>query len=101
EDAELLLRNMHFGPKIGSQRAKPPRETDRQRLQDGFLHPLAHPANALAQQHDQLDRDLRLALEKAEKILPPQYEQFGRLARGRIRRAALSVEHRDLAEEIT
>ncbi len=35
----------------------------------------------------------------AEKILPPQHEQFGRLARHRVRGAALAVEHRDLAEQ--
>ena len=36
----------------------------------------------------------------AEKILAPQHEQFGRLAGGRVRGAALAVEHRDLAEQI-
>lgn len=42
----------------------------------------------------------RLALEMRKEILPPQHEQFGRLARGRIRGAALAVEDGDLAEEI-
>ena len=36
----------------------------------------------------------------AQKILAPQHEQFGRLARGGIGGAALAVEHRDLAEQI-
>ena len=35
-----------------------------------------------------------------EEILAPQHEQFGRLARRRVRGAALAVEHRDLAEQI-
>ena len=48
ENPELLLRDMHLGSEIGGQRAKPPCETNRQRLQDRFLHPLAHPANPLA-----------------------------------------------------
>ena len=49
---------------------------------------------------DDLDRDLRLALEMAEKILAPQHEQFGRLAGGGVRGAALAVEHGDLAEQV-
>jgi len=36
----------------------------------------------------------------AQKILPPQHEQFCGLARGRVRRAALAVEHGDLAKEV-
>ena len=47
-----------------------------------------------------LTATLRLALEEAEKILPPQHEQFGRLAGGGVRGAALAVEHGDLAEQI-
>ncbi len=35
-----------------------------------------------------------------EKILPPQHEQFGRLAGGGVRGAALAVQHRDLAEQV-
>ena len=58
------------------------------------------PANPLAQQHDDLDRDLRLAFEVGEKILAAQHEQFGRLAGGGIGGAALAVEHRDLAEQV-
>src|SRR5229473_5503622 len=37
EDAELLLRDVHFRAVIGSQRAQPSREANRQRLQHGFL----------------------------------------------------------------
>ncbi len=65
-----------------------------------FLHALALPADALAQQRDDLDRDLRLALEEAEKVLAPQHEQFAGFAGGRIRQAALAVQHRDLAEQV-
>ncbi len=100
EYAQLFLRNVHLGAEIGCQRAKPSRQAYRQRLQHRFLHPLAHPANALAQQHDQLDRDARLALQKAQEIVAPEHEQFGRLARGSIGSAALAVEHGDLAEKI-
>src|SRR5437867_10952346 len=69
EDAELLLRDMHFGTKIGGERAKPSRQADRQRLQHRFLHPLALPADTLAQQHHDLDRDLGLALQEGQEIL--------------------------------
>src|SRR6185369_7715159 len=62
--------------------------------------PLALPADALAQQHHDLDRDLRLAFEEGEEILAPQHEQFRRLAGGGVRSAALAVEHGDLAEQI-
>jgi hypothetical protein len=41
-----------------------------------------------------------LAFEEGEKILTPQDEQFGRLARRSIRGAVLAVEHRDLAKKI-
>src|SRR5882757_6578146 len=99
EDAELFLRDVHLGAEIGGERAEPSRQTNRQRLQHRFLHPLAHPADPLAQQFDQLDRDLRLALEEGEKVLPPQHEQFAWLTGGRIRGAALAVEHCDLAEQ--
>src|SRR3954462_5503685 len=58
EDAELLLRDVHLGAEIFAQRAEPSGEAHRQRLQHGFLHPLALPADALAQQHDDLDRHL-------------------------------------------
>ena len=67
EHAELLLRDMHLGAEIGGQRAEPSRQPYRQRLQHRFLHPLALPANPLAQQLDQLDRDARLAFEMARK----------------------------------
>src|SRR5438105_6039935 len=100
EHPELFLRDMHFGAEIGGERAEPPCEPDRQWLQHRFLHPLALPADALTQQLDDLDRDLRLALEMAQEILTPQHEQFGRLAGGRVRRAALAIEHCDLAKEI-
>src|SRR5712672_517952 len=100
EDPELLLRDVHLGSVIGSQRAEPARQTHRQRLQHRFLHPLALPANPLTQQLDDFDRDARLALEMAEKILAPQHEQFSRLAGGGVRGAALAVEHRDLAEQV-
>src|SRR5882757_800654 len=100
EDAELLLRDVDFGAEVASQRAEPAGEPDRQRLQHGFLHPLAHPADALAEQLDQLDRDAGLAFEMAEKILAAQHEQFGWFAGGGIGGAALAVEHRDLAKEI-
>src|SRR5450755_4624718 len=82
EDAELLLRDVHFGSVIGGQRAEPSRQTHRQRLQHRFLHPLALPANQLTQQLDDFDRDARLALEVAEKILAPPHEQFRRLGAG-------------------
>src|SRR5216683_5937890 len=100
EDPELLLRDVHFRSVVGAERAKPAREADRQRLQHRFFHPLALPADALAQQHDDLDRDLRFAFEMAQEILSSQHEQFRRLARGRIRGAALAVEDRDLAEQV-
>ena len=87
-------------PKSDGQRAEPARQPDRQRLQHRFLHPLALPADALAQQLISLIATLRLAFEKAEKVLAPQHEQFGRLAGRRVRGAALAVEHRDLAEQI-
>src|SRR5437879_1240080 len=74
EHAELFLRDVHFGTEISGERAKPARQADRQRLQHRFLHPLALPADALAQQLDDLDRDLGLALEVAQKILAPQYK---------------------------
>ena len=76
EYAELLLRDVHLGAEIGGQRAEPARQPDRQRLQHRFLHPLALPADPLAQQLDDLDRDARFALEMGEKILAPQHEQF-------------------------
>src|SRR5207244_10049823 len=60
EDAELFLRDVHLGTEIRRQRAQPAREAHRQRLQHGFFHALALPADALAQQHDDLDRNLRL-----------------------------------------
>src|SRR5215470_9513371 len=47
ENAELLLRDVHLGAEIGGQRTEPAREPHRQRLQHGFLHPLALPADAL------------------------------------------------------
>src|SRR5439155_8126447 len=72
EDAELLLRNMNFRSEIGGQCAEPARQPYRQRLQHGFFHPLALPADALAQQRDDLDRDFRLALQEGEEILAPQ-----------------------------
>src|SRR6185436_19744879 len=100
EDTELLLRDVDFRAEIGGQRAEPAREPHRQRLQDGFLHSLAHPANALAQQLDQFDSDTGFALEMAEKILPTQHKQFSGLAGGGVGGTALAVEHRDLAEEI-
>src|SRR5438034_1060729 len=68
EDAELLLRDVHFGTEVGGECAEPSRQANRQRLQHGFLHSLALPANALAQQHHDLDRDLRLALQERQKI---------------------------------
>src|SRR5207237_5855847 len=74
EHPELFLRDMHFGAEIGGERAEPPCEPDRQWLQHRFLHPLALPADALTQQLDDLDRDLRLALEMAQEILTPQHE---------------------------
>src|SRR5438105_12912891 len=74
EHAELFLRDVHFGTEISGERAEPARQADRQRLQHRFLHPLALPADALAQQLDDLDRDLGLALEVAQKILAPQYK---------------------------
>jgi hypothetical protein len=83
-----------------SDAAKSSRQAHRQRLEHRFFHSLAHPADALAQQHDQLDCDPWLPLEKTEKILPPQHEQLGRLAGGRIRVAILAIEHRDFAEQI-
>jgi hypothetical protein len=58
------------------------------------------PANALAQQCDDLDRDLRLPLEKGEEVFAPQHEQFAGFARGRVRGAALAIQYRDLAEQI-
>src|SRR5579871_2645935 len=100
EDAELLLRDMHLGAKIGGERAEPPREPHRQGLQHRFLHPLALPADALAEQLNDLDRDLRLALEMAEKILPPQHYQLGSLTGSRIRGTALAIEDGNLAEQI-
>src|SRR5207245_6075303 len=100
EDAELFLRDMNLGAKIRRQRTEPPRQTHRQRLQHGFLHPLALPADALAQQHDDLDRDFWLALEEAQKILPPQHEQFRGLASGGVGRAVLAVHHGDLTKEV-
>ena len=47
---------------------------------------------------DDLDGDLRLALEEGQEVVATQHEQFGRLAGGRVGRAALAVQHRDLAE---
>ena len=91
---------MYLGAEIGGERAEPACQADRQRLQHRFLHPLALPADALAQQLDDLDRDFRLALEMTQEILTPQHEQFGRLAGGRVRGAALAVKHRNLAKEI-
>src|SRR5437868_3415864 len=85
EDAELLLRDVHLGAETAPQRAEPPPQPPRQRLEHRFFHALALPADALAQQLDDLDRDLRLTLEKGQEILPPQHEQFRHLARGRIR----------------
>src|SRR6266404_6504192 len=100
EDAELLLRDVHFGTEIGGECAEPTRQANRQRLQHRFFHPLALPADALAQQHHDLDRDLRLALEEGEEILAPQHEQFRRFAGGGVRGTALAVENGDLAEQI-
>src|SRR5450755_789155 len=100
EHPELLLRDVHFGTEVLRERAEPARQPHRQRLQHRFLHPLALPADALAQQLDDLDRDLGLALEMAEKILLPQHEQLRMLARGGVRRALLPVEHGNLAEEV-
>src|SRR5207248_938903 len=91
---------MNLGAEIGGERAKAAREAHRQRLQHGFLHALALIADALAEQHDDLDGDLGLALKEAQKVLATQHEQFRRLARGGIRRAVLAVEHGDLAKEI-
>src|SRR5258708_10832534 len=100
EDAELFLRNVHLGTEIIGQRAKSAGEPDRQRLQHGFFHPLALPANAVAQKLDDLDRDLRLALKEAHEILPAQHEEFGRLARSCVRRAELRVEDGDFSEQV-
>src|SRR5437868_525670 len=100
EDAELFLRNMHLGSEVGGQRAQPARQPHRQRLQHRFLHPLAYPADPLAQEDDELDRDARLAFEMGEEVLATQHEQFGRLAGGGIGGAILAVEHRDLAEQV-
>src|ERR1700739_2777884 len=63
ENAELLLRDVHLRAEIGGERTEPAREPHRERLQHRFLHPLALPADALAEQLDNLDRNLRLALE--------------------------------------
>src|SRR6478752_747043 len=100
EDAELLLRDVHFGPEVGGECTEPSRQADRQRLQHRFLHPLALPADALAQQHHDLDGDLGLAFQEGQEILAPQHEQFRRLAGGGVRGAALAVEDGDLAEQI-
>src|SRR6478672_2860386 len=100
EDAELLLRDVHFGPEVGGERTEPSRQADRQRLQHRFLHPLALPADALAQQHHDLDGDLGLAFQEGQEILAPQHEQFRRLAGGGVRGAALAVEHRHFAEQV-
>ena len=35
-----------------------------------------------------------------KKVFPPQHEQFGGLACGRIGGAAVAVEHRDFAEQV-
>src|SRR5262249_31134990 len=100
EDAELLLGNMNLGAEIGGERAEAAREAHRQGLQHGFLHALALPADALAEQHDDLDGDLGLALEEAKKVLAAEHEQFRRLAGGGVCTPALAVEHGDLAEQI-
>jgi hypothetical protein len=47
EDPELFLRDMHLGAEIGCEHTEPARQANRQRLQNGFLHPLAVPANPL------------------------------------------------------
>ena len=80
EDAELLLRDVHLRAEIGGERAEAPREANRQRLEHGLFHALALPADALAQQRDDLDPDLRLALEESEKVFAPQHEQFAGFA---------------------
>src|SRR5262245_58032023 len=54
EDAKLFLGDMDLGTEILGQCAEPPCQPDRQRLQHRFLHPLALPADALAQQLDDL-----------------------------------------------
>jgi len=89
---------MHLGAEIGCQRrrAGAPTETGSGCSTDSSIRSLIQRIR-LAQQLDQLDRDARLALEMGQKVFPPQHEQFGRLARGGIRGAALAVEHRDLA----
>ena len=53
EDAKLLLRDVDFGAEIRRQRAQPPRQAHRQRLQHRLFHPLADPADPLAQQLDE------------------------------------------------
>ncbi|KAH2816221.1 hypothetical protein KXV85_004376, partial [Aspergillus fumigatus] len=90
EDAELLLGNVNLGTEIGSQRAEAAGEAHRQRLQHGFLHALALPADALAQQHDDLDGDLGLTFEEAQKILTAEHEQFRGFAGGGVGAAALA-----------
>src|SRR4051794_28013447 len=100
ENAELLLRDVHLRAEIGGERAKASREANRQRLEHGLFHALALPADALAQQRDDLDPDLRLAFEESEKVFAPQHEQLAGFARGRVRSAALAVQHRNLAEQV-
>src|SRR5262249_17951625 len=55
EDAELFLRDVHLRSEIGGERAEAAGQPNRQRLEHRFLHPLALPADALAQQLDDLD----------------------------------------------
>src|SRR6185369_12102587 len=64
------------------------------------FHLLRGPAHTLAQQLDQMDSELRLALHEREKVLAPDDHQLRRRQRRCGRRARLAVEQRDLAERI-
>src|SRR5262249_16390519 len=65
-----------------------------------LLHAFADPADPLAQQGDELDRNGRLAFEEAEEIIAPDDEQLGLLLGGRVGGARLAVKRRDFAGQV-
>src|SRR4051794_14504403 len=101
EDRELLLRNIDLGAVIFAEGEEPPREARLQGKEARLLHALAHPADPVAEELDEADRDRRPAFEKTEEIAAPKHEKLAPFDGHGVRGARPAVEKRDLAEHVT